>query len=132
VSRENVEALRRWIAAFNQRDIECMLGFFDPDIEWRPSGVFPGLDSVYVGHDEFKRFWSEFVLPWESLALSIDEVRDCGEEVLMLGSFEGEGRDGLQVRRRTASASKFRDRLFVRVRIYGDWDSALEAVGLRE
>ena len=34
MSQENVENVRRAYTAFNDRDLETALGFFDPDIEW--------------------------------------------------------------------------------------------------
>jgi ketosteroid isomerase-like protein len=132
MSRENVEVVREWWEAWNRRDVERLLGAFHPDIEWRTSGTFPGLDPVYAGHDGFRRFWLEFTEPWEWFVISTDDLRDCGEQVLSLGEFEAQGRDGLRVQRQSASVWTFRDRLAIRVQVYGDWKSALEAVGLRE
>src|SRR4051812_3729099 len=132
MSRENVERVRDWTEAWNRRDIERMLGHFHPDIEWRTSGAFPGVDPLYGGHDGFRRFWLEFMDPWQSFVISFDEPRECGEQVLGLGTFEAQARVGLRVQRQTASVWTFRDQLAVRVQVYGDHAQALEAVGLRE
>jgi ketosteroid isomerase-like protein len=130
MSQENVEMVREWLDAWNRRDVESMLGAFHPDVEWHTSGAFLGLVPLYAGHDGFRRFWSEFTSPWESFAVSLHEVRDCGEQVLGLGAFEAQGRDGLRVQRPAASIWTFRGRLAVRVQNYGDWAQPLEALGL--
>jgi len=103
MSQENVEAVRGWSEAWNRSDLDQMLSLLDSKVEWRTSGSFPGLDPVYTGHDGFTRFWREFVEPWESFQIRTDDVRDCGDRVLSLGDFEAQGRDGLEVRRPTAS-----------------------------
>ena len=132
MSKENVEVVHEWVAAWNRRDLDQMLSLFDSDVEWRTSGAFLGVDSSYTGHDGFTRFWREFVEAWESFQVRIDAVRDCGDRVLALGSFEAQGRDGLEVRRPTASVWAFRAGRGVVVQVYADQAQAFEAVGLRE
>ena len=132
MSQETVEIVLDWTDAWNQRDLERMLAAFDPEVEWLTSGAFPGLARLYTGHDGFRRFWSEFNAPWESFGISTLEVRDCGEQVLGLGTFEAKGRDGLRVQRQTASVWTFRDRLAIRVQVHAGWAQALEALGLPE
>jgi|SRR5215211_6971445 len=132
MSRENVEVMRTWIEAYNQGDIEAMRAMMHPDFEFRTSGTFPGVDAVYEGHAGFRKFYEDFNGTWEAFSVSIRELRDCGEQGLMLGVFEGRARDGLEVRRPTASVWTFRADLVIRVQNYGGWTQALEAVGLRE
>jgi ketosteroid isomerase-like protein len=129
MSRENVELVRSWQQAWNRGDIDQMLSLLDPEVEWRTSGAFLGLDPVYTGHDGFRRFLREFVEPWESFQIKTEETRDCGERVLALGSFEAQGRDGLEVRRPTAGVWTFRGGRAVVVQVYPDQAQALEAVG---
>jgi ketosteroid isomerase-like protein len=130
MSQENVEVVRRWVEAWNRGELDQMLAPFHPEVEWRPSGAFPGLDPVYRGHDGFRRFWREFTEPWESFQIKPGEERDCGEQVLSLGSFEARGREELKVRRPTASVWTFRDGQVISVQVYADHAQALEAVGL--
>jgi ketosteroid isomerase-like protein len=132
MSQENVKIVREWIEAWNRRDLERMLDPLHPEIEWLTSGAFPGLAPLYTGHDGFRQFWSEFIDPWESFVISTDELRDRGEHVLGLGTFEAQGGDGLRVERQTASVWPFRARLAIRNQVYGDWAQALEALGLSE
>ena len=103
-----------------------------PDLEYVTTGVFPGLDPVYHGHDGFIRFWQEFRHIWESLSIESHEARDCGERVLLHLRFNGRGRDGVEVRRKVASVATIRAGVIMRQENYGDWTTALEAVGLSE
>jgi ketosteroid isomerase-like protein len=132
MSRENLELVRTWIDAYNRGDIEAMRATMHRDFEFRTSGTFPDVDPVYEGHAGFRRFYEDFNGTWEAFSVSIRELRDCGEQGLMLGVFEGRARDGLQVRRQTASVWTFRDALVLAIQNYGGWTQALEAVGLRE
>ena len=90
------------------------------------------MDPVYRGHDGFRKFWRDFSDTWESILVSINELRDCGERVLALVTFEARGRDGLEVARQTGSVWAFRDGLAVRIENHRDWTKALEAAGLSE
>ena len=132
MSQENVELVRRAIEAWNRGDLDAILTTLHPDLEYVTTGLFPGLDPVYHGHDGFKRFWQDFRETWESLSIEVHELRDAGERVLFHLTFNARGRDGVEVRRQVACVVAFRDGLDVRHENYGDWTTALEAVGLSE
>jgi ketosteroid isomerase-like protein len=129
VSPENLTVMRTWIEAYNRGDMEALLAVTHPDFEFRTSGIFPGIDPVYKGHAGYKRFFGDLNDMWESFGVSVAELRDCGQRALLLGVFEGRGRDGLEVRRPTASIWTFRDDQVLQLQTYATWDEALEAVG---
>src|SRR5216110_1728422 len=55
MSQENVDKTTAFLAAYNRRDFDAAVEFFDPEIEW----VLPPhqrSDSCQ-GPDEVKRFW---------------------------------------------------------------------------
>ena len=100
---------------------------------WKSSGVFPGTDSIYRGHAGLRRFWTTFREPWESLQVRVDQVRDLGDQIVLLGTFEGHARDGMSVQREAAwNFGGYVGDLALRVDAYGTWKEALEAVGLAE
>ncbi len=119
--------LRRMYDFGNAGDLERLLTTLHPQIELRMSGVFPGLESVYWGHDGFRRFWREFIELWVHLVTVPQSVEDLGDRALVLWTFEGEGRDGLGVRRDGAHIAHFKDDLVVSLQTYGDWASARQA-----
>jgi ketosteroid isomerase-like protein len=132
MSQENVELVRVGYEAWNRGDMDAILAIFHPDVELVTTGVFPGLDPAYRGHDGFRKFWRDFRGTWESLSIAVHELRDCGERVVVLFSFWARGRDGLEVHRQNAAVSTIRDGLVVRQENHRDWSTALEAVGLSE
>jgi ketosteroid isomerase-like protein len=132
MSRENVELVRSGLDGWSRGDIGAWLAPYHPDIEFRTSGVYPGLDPIYRGHAELRHFWEVMREPWESLPIRIEQVREVGDQVVALCVFEGHAREGMTVRREVAFTCGFADDLLVRVDAYGSWEEALEAVGLRE
>jgi ketosteroid isomerase-like protein len=132
MSQENVEIVRRAYDAWDRGDMDAMLATLHPALVYVTSGVFPGLDPAYHGHDGFRRFWRDFRGTWESLSIAVDELRDCGERILGLLEFNARGRDGLEVQRQAANVWTLQDGLAVRIENHGDWARALEAVGLSE
>ena len=132
MSEENVDAVRSALEGWNRGDIDRWLGSAHPDIEFRTSRVYPGTDPIYRGLAELRRFWTAFREPWESLHIRIDQARDLGDDVVVLGTFEGHARDGMSVRREVAWIFRFDDGLNTRAVAYGTWEEALEAAGLRE
>ena len=130
MSQENVDAVRRSLDGWNRGDIDAWLGSLHSDIEFHPSGIYPGTDPVYRGESELRRFWATFREPWESLHIRIDQAREVGDDVLALGAFEGHARDGMSVQREVAWIFRFVDGQAVRCDAYGSWKEALEAVGL--
>jgi ketosteroid isomerase-like protein len=132
MSQENVELVALTYDAWNRGDMDAMLATFHSDFEFVTSGMFPGLAPVYAGHDGFRKFWHDFSETWDSILISVHELRECGDVVLALFTFEAQGRDGLKVRRKQGSIFGFRDGLAVRVENHGDWTAALKAVGLAE
>ena len=132
MSQENVEAVRGSLEGWNRGDIDAWLGSPHPEIEFRTSGLYPGTDLVYRGPAELRRFWTTFREPWESLQIHVDQVRDLGDEVLVLGNFEGRARDGMIVEREVAWIFRFVDGLVTRAEGYAAWKEALEAAGLEE
>ncbi len=132
MSQENVDAVRSSIEGWNCGDLDAWLGSAHPDVEFRPSGVYLGVDPIYRGVAELRRFWTTFREPWESLQVRIDQMREVGDDVVMLGTFDGHARDGMRVQREVAWVWRFVDDLCVRADAYGTWKEALEAAGLSE
>ena len=133
MSQERVEALRSSFEAWNRGDVDAWLALAHPDIEFRTSGVFPGTDSIYRGHVGLRRFWTSFREPWESLHVRVGQIRDLGDEIVLLGTFEGHARDGMSVEREAAWIfGGYVDDLALRVEGYGTWKEAFEAVRLAE
>ncbi|HEY2582964.1 MAG TPA: nuclear transport factor 2 family protein [Mucilaginibacter sp.] len=61
------EIIKKAYTAFNQRDIEAVLSFFHPEVDW-PNGWEGG----YVhGHDEVRDYWTR---QWKELNPTVTPV----------------------------------------------------------
>ena len=125
--REEVEKVRASLDGWSRGDADAWLAYADPEMEFRPSGVYPGIDEIYRGREEMYRFWREFREPWETMLIRVDEVREAGEVIVSLCTFEGHARDGMKVEREVAWIWHFADGRFVRVESFPGWAEALEA-----
>jgi ketosteroid isomerase-like protein len=127
VSEENLELARRAYDAWNRGDVDGVLELCHPELEYHASGIYPGLDAVYRGHEGFRKFERDFRATWESLSIDIERFEDHGDQVAVLGTFEAHGRDGMSLRRPAANVVTVRDGLAVRIEAFGEWDQAREA-----
>ncbi len=133
MSRENVELIRRGYALFNAGETDAWLALFDRDIELRVSGVFPGFDPLYRGHDGLTRFREILLEAWESFEAEPKEIVDRGEYVGVVLQLQAKGRgSGAEVDLTFHHAFRFRDGLIDRWASYPTLDQALEAAGLSE
>jgi ketosteroid isomerase-like protein len=132
MSQENVNKARGFIAAYNRRDFDAAVEFFDPEIEW----VLPPLqksDSCR-GPDEVKRFWRGLDETFEELRLDPQESVDAGDRVAIRLRYYGRGKgSGAEIEGELYhQVATFRDGMMVRIEYFTDWPAALEAAGLRE
>jgi ketosteroid isomerase-like protein len=68
MSRENVEIVRRFVAAFSEGDYEGCIAGMHPDITWTPPPTLPGA-SAQRGRDDSSlpgRTWSASGITTES------------------------------------------------------------------
>ncbi len=139
MSQENVELVRKWVAAVNGNDLAMMLALADPELDYMSyNAIVAGHDGAYRGHDGVKDFSRDLKETWSWFRIEVDEFRDLGVNVLMVGRLRAQGRSsGLDVTRDMAWIHAFRQGTgpgrYVRLRFYPTAADALEAVhGLPE
>jgi ketosteroid isomerase-like protein len=132
VSKENVDKTRDFIAAYNRRDFDSAVRFFDPEIDW----VLPALqrsDSCR-GPEEIKRFWRGLDETFEEMRLDPQEFVDAGDMVAVRLRFYGRGKgSGAELDTEMYhQVTTFRDGTMVRMEYFTGWALALEAAGIGE
>ena len=90
------------------------------------------MHGTYYGLDQIRQALEEFYEPWESVRYELDELIDAGEDVVASVTGYFRGRDGMEVRTRTAFVWTIRDGAIAHICFYQERREALEAVGLRE
>jgi ketosteroid isomerase-like protein len=95
---EQLARMRSAVELWNARRYEEVLAYLHPDVIWRLDRFFPDLEPVYEGRDGVRRFFQDFVEPWEEISIGIDEVIDEREgQIFLKVRFEARGREGMEV-----------------------------------
>jgi ketosteroid isomerase-like protein len=136
VSRENVQIVRALVEAFRCRDHERPFDFYAADIEWDASlHPAPDVAGVYRGHEGVRMCWRRWLSAWQDLEFEVEDVRDTGDEVVMLV------RNQRQLGRHSGIVTEFPPFAFVltfragkvvRFRFFPEHLLALQAAGLSE
>jgi len=127
MSRENVEVVRRGFEAFNQRDVDGLVGLCHPDCEWLPfRAQLEG--EVYRGHDGIRRFVSELDDDWTEFEIHPEELNDLSGRVLVMGRVRAlAGASGIAVDTLAGFVLEMRDGLMERLVSHSDPEAARRA-----
>jgi ketosteroid isomerase-like protein len=136
MSEENLETLQRAQEAWNAEDLDGWLAELDPEAEWHTAleQALEGRGSTYRGHDGLRKAWDEYRSEaWGGLMNQIQEIRDLGESVLILGHLDVAGRTtGIESNQEFGQLVTFRGGKILRSEDFLSHAEALEAAGLRE
>jgi ketosteroid isomerase-like protein len=129
---ENVEIVKRSIAAYSGRDFEVMRGMSHPDLQldWSASR---GLEAgVYEGVENVMGFYRNFFDTFEKIAIEADRFIESGDSVVVPNTAYLRGRAGIETVARSTFVFEVRGDLITRICLYQETQEALEAAGLRE
>jgi ketosteroid isomerase-like protein len=132
MSQENVDKARAFVEAYNRRDFEAAVEWFDPEIEW----ILPARQSSDSGRgpDEVIRFFEDIDENFDEFRLTPQEFLDAGDRVATRLRHSGRGKgSGIEIDEELYhQVATFRDGKIVRMEYFASWPEALEAAGLRE
>jgi len=134
MSQENVEVVRRMLAAFAAGSLDAMTELVDPDINWRAAeGAVDDVGEMH-GAVAVRRYVQDWIDTFDDFSVVVEELRDLGDgRVLAVQRLKARAKlSGIEIDLRYAAVSTVRDGKIVRGREYLSVDQALEAVGLRE
>ena len=130
MSEANVELARRFVEWFNAVDVEAAQAHSTADVELVPLRAAME-DTAYRGPRAFAAFDADTTESWTERRFDVEEVRDAGERVVLIGRVFASGRlTGAEVSARLAWLFEFRDGRLSRGRNYLDIADALHAAGL--
>jgi ketosteroid isomerase-like protein len=130
VSQENVETVRRAIAAINARDIDGYLVCCTENVEL----LLPMVGSEYLGAHGVKRYFADIEDIGPDFRIEVQRVQAMGDTtVLALLRVGSTGRaSGIVTAADIANIYDFTDGKMSRIRIFLDRAKAFKAVGLEE
>jgi SnoaL-like domain len=107
MSQVTVERARRVMEALSRGDLDSMISFADPGVEWQ--SFFANLSEqggVYRGHDGTRQYARDLRDAWEIVRADIDGVIAVGEVALLVGRIHYRGRgSGIERNRPRAGCS---------------------------
>jgi len=128
MAESNLVRVRAAYDAFNRGDVEAALAHLHDDVEWHMSGEIVGTEDSYHGHDGVRRWWLEFMEPFEALAIEPEEIVEFDDaRVLVRVRLRARGRQGIEVDLPVSHLYEFRDGKVARVQAFRDHDEALAA-----
>jgi ketosteroid isomerase-like protein len=127
-----VEVVRGAHEAFSRGGPHAALAYLDPKVEWHDVPDQPEA-TVHHGHQGFLRAFGLFLEPFAEFTVHAEELRDLGDQVLVVARTRGSGRgSGAEFTQDVASLWTLRDGKVVRVLFFRSRAEALEAAGLSE
>ena len=133
MSEENIEKVRRTVAAYNRGDVEGALEEWASDAVWDWSKGH-GFDAgIYRGRDEIRGFWHERLAAFEEIRIELVDIQEIEDDLLIVENMGYvRGRDGIEAQARSAWIIRFREGEQTRLTLYQTREEALEAAGLSE
>jgi hypothetical protein len=147
MSRENVELVK----AIHPTGVDLVEFFAEDEVavaafmEWGPPDAFaddfevrfisqsPGVEVEYRGLDGFVEGWREWLEPWASYRLEVEQILDAGDEVVALLQVRAKTKHGsVAMEHAPGSVWTIRDGKIVRLLLFLDRKEALKTVGLSE
>jgi ketosteroid isomerase-like protein len=102
--------------------LEAIFAFHYPAIVWDQTGYEGGISDVYYGHDGIKRFFREWLEPFESFYAHAEDFIDAGEAVVVRARQGGRGKQsGVDVEMPPYwQVYRLADGRAVRIEVYSD------------
>lgn len=115
MSQENIELIRGGYEAFARQDIPGVLERFDEGIEWTAPDTLPS-GGTHHGHDGVTSFFSSLPESWAELRVQPEEYLDAGDTVVVLGTHDIRGHNGVAAEAGFVHVWNVRDGKVVRFR----------------
>jgi ketosteroid isomerase-like protein len=122
------EILRAVYDAWNREDFEGLEKHLHPEIEWRSSSYFPGLEPLYSGREAVRGWWEALREPFDSWTIDLDEMQEVEGRIVTFVCFHAIGKgSGVAVDLPFAHVFEFEGDLIRRYRSFESADEALAA-----
>ena len=132
MSEENVEFVRRFYAAWNERGPESIEQFWAEDAEFHDPPSFPD-SRVVRGRDAIAAYQTDQVRILGDMKFALVDVRERGQTVVIRIELTIHGpASGIDVPGEIAQVFEVVDGSVQRLRVFMTWEEALEAAGLSE
>ncbi len=124
--------MHEYYAAFNRGDLSAVLDAVDESFEVHDPTV-PDFRERQRGSDALRALWALMEEAFEDVRYEVEDVVDLDSRLLVRVRASGRGKgSGIEIGGTMGHVWSVSGDKAVRLDVYGDWDIAVEAVGLRE
>ena len=134
MSQENVEIVRRSLAAWERGDFDEFVQDWHPQSEFFSTFIVQGEGDgrAFRGSQGMRQYWDEWHSLWD-LSVEVSETRDLGDTVLVIAGLTVRGKgSGVAIESPLAYVIECENGLIRKVRTYLNVTEALKAVRLAE
>jgi ketosteroid isomerase-like protein len=132
MSERDIEVHRRFIDAYNKRDVETFLACFDPNVEFH-SAFTAVSGAVYHGRDELRNLFRDVEGAWDEIRIEPEAYIDVGKHTFRFAVLHGCGRhSGAELAMPVALVARWRQGLAINYRSYNHREEALRDLGVSE
>jgi ketosteroid isomerase-like protein len=128
VGRTDIDVVKAVFAAFAERDLESVLEFASPDIEFvAVTSGYAGRAEPYRGHDGIRQYFRDVAEVWDELRLTPTDYRMVGDRVLVTGRVSARS-PARVVSGSTGWSWRVRGGKVVRCQVYASAEDAIASV----
>jgi ketosteroid isomerase-like protein len=126
-----------WVVAMSDEDalarrLDALRELASPDLETAMVGP-GGFTGTFRGVDGFREAWADWLRPFETYEVEIEEIRDAGERVIALAHHTATTHESdAPMREAVAAVMTFRKGRLTRIEFNLDRDAAIRSAGLTE
>jgi ketosteroid isomerase-like protein len=133
VSRENVELLQAMLSAYNERGVEAMLAYIDPEFEVTVPPSLSVEPDTYRGHEGMRHYFESFADVMDEVRFEAEAFFDAGDKVVAETRLMTRGREtGLEVEQLVVQVWTVRGGRAVKAEVFPTRAEALRAAGLED
>jgi ketosteroid isomerase-like protein len=132
VPESYVELSRYVIEAYSARDIDELIAYCDPSIEFH-SALAAALGTIYHGHKGVRSWHRDLEQVGDLIRVEPEAYFDLNEHVLVFLTLRARGKkSGVEVAMPVALVARWHDGLMIYFKAYTDRDAALRDLGVSE
>ena len=129
MSQENLDNFLRTLQRFREGDFDFWVESFHEEGELVP--LRAPIEGTFRGEARLREFLADNADSFDAFEPSYDDIRDLGDRILALGRLRIRGKEGgVEVEVPSALVATYRDGKVMRLEDFGDWQKALQSVGL--
>lgn len=131
MSQENVEVVRKALAAFNSGEVEQVLAVVQPDFEAHIAPELSAEPDTYRGSSGLQRYFDSFQEAFEEIRFEVEGLTDAGDSVVVGLRMSAVGKaTKIPVEQRNAGVWTILDGKLSRIDTYASLEEARRAAGL--